>query len=386
MTLPLEGIKVLDLTRAMAGPFCTQILADFGAEVIKIEEPNGGDTGRSLYPVIAGQGTSFWALNRNKRSAALDLRSDEGKDAFKSLVAVSDVVVDPFRPGSLDKLGLGYRELSRINPRVIVCSLSAFGQTGPIAKEGGHDINILSLAGALGLNGTAGEAPALPPFPIAGFSGALYAVIAILLALQARAKTGRGQHCDVSMLDGAISLMAGVLGDWAGTGGIQGQGMISGQFACYNTYRTCDDRHIAVGHIETKFWLALLEKIGCPELVNWQWDPAKQTELKAIIQEQIGKKTLEEWLEILGDIPCVNPVLDLDEVCKHPQIKDREMIYELKDFQQSGTSMYLTGIPIKLSATPGHTRFKFPGLGEHTEEVLEEARLAKRVVQLRPKQ
>jgi len=236
MGLPLEGIKVLDLSRYLPGPLAAQILADFGAEIIKIEDRKG-ELGRFLEPMINDTSARFYTVNRNKKSMGLDLKQSEGKEIFKKLVAEADIVVDQFRPDVMNKLGLGYEVLKEINPRIIYCIITGYGLTGPMRDAAGHDINYLNIAGVTELLGTKDGPPAMCGVQIADTAGgSLYSVIAILLALAAREKTGRGQLCDVAMMDGALSLLAYTIGEWSGGDGNlpkRGGELLTGGYATY---------------------------------------------------------------------------------------------------------------------------------------------------------
>lgn len=377
MRLPLEGVRVLDLSRYLPGPFCTQIMADFGAEVVKVEDPRGGELGRHLDPLIGGQSARFYTVNRNKKSITLDLRKEDGKAIFKQLVLNSDVVVDQFRPGVMDKMGLGYEKLKRINERIIYCSITGYGLNGPLRDAAGHDLNYLSLAGVTGLTGAYREAPAMSGAQIADIAGGtLYAVIAILLALVSRKVTGKGQLCDVSMMDGSISLLAYTLGEWSGWGRLpeRGNELLTGGYACYKIYATKDNRHVSLGAIEDKFWAEFCQKVEREEYIRFQWDKERQPDIIADIEEIIRGKTREEWEAFFaGSDICFTPVLDLEEMCRHPQVAARDMILKLENIAGSGKDMILTGIPIKLSETPGKVELNFPELGEHNNEILQAA-------------
>jgi len=374
MSLPLEGVRILDLSRYLPGPFCTQILADFGAEVIKVEDPKGGDLGRSLTPCIEGESARFYTVNRNKKSISLDLRKKEGKAIFKKLVASADVVVDQFRPGVMAQMGLGYDQLREINERLIYCAITGYGLTGPLRDVAGHDLNYLSLAGVTGLTGTYQGPPAMSGVQIADIAGGtLYAVIAILLALASREKNGKGQLCDVAMLDGSISLLAYTLGEWSGWGRLpeRGNDVLTGGYACYNVYQTKDNQYVSLGAVEDKFWAEFCERIGRPEYIKMQWDTAQQPEVIADVKEIMRGKTRDEWVEffVSSDI-CFTPVLTLEEMCEQPQVVAREMILKLRNVRNSGKDVALTGVPVKLSETPGKAVLTFPKLGEHNEEIL----------------
>lgn len=374
MSLPLEGIRILDLSRYLPGPFCTQILADFGAEVIKVEDPRGGDLGRWLTPLIEGESARFYTVNRNKKSITLDLKKEEGKDIFRKLAAESDVVVDQFRPGVMKKMGLDYENLRLVNQGIIYCAITGYGMTGPLRDTAGHDINYLNLSGVTELTGTYQGMPAMSGVQIADIAGGtLYAVIAILLALSSRTKNGRGQLCDVAMMDGAISLLAYTLGEWSGWGHLpeRGNDVLTGGYACYNIYRTKDDRYVSLGAVEDKFWAEFCRKIEHPEYIEFQWDTPQQQEILSNIRSIMLGKTRDEWVQFFqsSDI-CFTPVLTLDEMCLHPQVLAREMILKLSNINESGKDIALTGVPIKLSGTPGVATLVFPQLGEHTDLIL----------------
>ncbi|HHW61307.1 MAG TPA: CoA transferase [Syntrophomonadaceae bacterium] len=376
MSLPLSGIRVLDLTRFFVGPFCTQILADFGAEVIKIEDCKGGDPGRWAPPLIKDSSALFYTVNRNKKSITLNLRTEQGRDIFRRLAKISDVVVEAFRPGVMEKMGLDYDELAAINPRLIYCAISGYGHSGPLRERGGHDINFLAMAGVTELTASRDGKPAISSAQIAsGAGGAQNAVIAILLALLNRQQTGKGQFCDISMVDGASSLLAYALGEWSGSSQLpeRGRGMLSGGSACYNLYRTADDRYISVGAIEPKFWERFCSLIARPDLIPLQWDPKQQDWMIAELDIIFAQKSLQEWRQLFDpeDI-CVSPVLNMEELSQHPQMKAREMIHMFPSFKGTDKTMALTGTAVKLSATPGQPIFEFPDYGQHTTTIMKE--------------
>ncbi len=374
MTMPMEGIRVLDLSRVMAGPFCGQLLADFGAEVIKIEDPRGGDSARSQPPFIKGTGSIFYVLNRNKKSLTLDLKKEEGKEILRRLVRESDVLIEQFRPGVMDRLGLGYGILSDINPGLVYCALTGYGQTGPMSSFPSHDLNYQSLSGVALHYRRPGEKPLLPPIGwMALAGGTLYAAIAIMMALYQRNKTGRGQMCDVAILDGAVSLIAQLLAERAGWGDLPHPGklLFCGGFASYNIYPTSDRKYVALATGERKFWEEFCVKIGRPELGIAQWDPNRQEEIIEAVTDFFMTRTAREWEEhFYGSNICVTPLLDVDEVCIHPQIISRDMITRLADFVKPGEDLCLGGVPFKLSETPGQLKAKFPELGQDNGEIL----------------
>lgn len=373
---PLDNIRVLELATFMAGPFCTQILADFGAEVIKIEDPVRGDPGRLQMPTLGGKSALFYTVNRGKKSMTVNLKTPQGQDIYKQLARQSDIIVDQFRPSVMERAGLGYAQLSKENPGLIYCSLSGYGRTGPMNGQAAHDVNLLSMAGILGITGSEGGEPVIPGVSVAGLAGgALYAVTAILLALLHREKTGQGQLCDVSMVDGSVSLLAYALGELAGWGRLPlrgGEGLTGG-FACYNIYPTRDGKYLSLGAVEGKFWQEFCSRLNVPEFIELQWYPAEQSMMKEKISALTRTRDREEWLDLFSDTAvCLTPVLDLYEVTSHPLINAREMIKWLPDVNGSGVDLPLTGVPVKLSATPGQAELVFPEHGEHTRTILEQ--------------
>ena len=374
MSLPLEGIKVLDLSRYLPGPLATQILADFGAEVVKVEDRKG-ELGRFLQPLINDTSARFYTVNRNKKSMGLDLKQPEGKEIFKKLVAEADIVVDQFRPDVMNKLGLGYEALKEINPRIIYCIITGYGLTGPMRDAAGHDINYLNIAGVTELLGTKDGPPAMCGVQIADTAGgSLYSVIAILLALAAREKTGKGQLCDVAMMDGALSLLSYTIGEWSGGDGNlpkRGGELLTGGYATYNNYKCMDGRYVSLGAVEDKFWASFCRKLGEEEYIPLQMDIPSQPKIVASIKKIMLTKTRNEWVEFFSDSDiCFTPILTLDEMVKHPQVLARNMVHTLTNFQGSGKDLVCTGVPIKLSETPGEAKMVFARTGENTGEVL----------------
>jgi crotonobetainyl-CoA:carnitine CoA-transferase CaiB-like acyl-CoA transferase len=374
MSLPLEGIRILDLSMYLPGPFCTQLLADFGAEVIKIEELSG-EWGRQVYPAIGDKSALFYAVNRGKKSLAVNLKTEVGKEIFISLARNADVIVEQFRPGVMDRLGLGYEVISRVNPQIIYSSISGYGHSGPLKKAAGHDLNYLSLAGITSLTGTRDQ-PGMSGVQIADLAGgSLSAVIAILLALLARGKIGRGQYCDIAMLDGAISLLAYSLAEWSGLERLPAcnREILTGGYACYQIYATADKNYVSLGAVEAKFWRRFCERIDRPEYILYQWDSSRQAEILTDIRAIMAGKTRQEWVDFFAeDDICFTPVLNLQEMTQHPQVKNREMIIKMENVQGSGKDMMLTGSAVKLSHTPAVIEPVFPEIGEHTDALLQE--------------
>lgn len=373
MTLPLASYRVLDLTRLLPGPFCTWLLADFGADVIKVEDPHLGDYARWAPPLQGDLGAMFVSLNRNKRSITLNLKTEQGKEIFRRLVKEADVLVESFRPGVMERLGLGYEALKAINPRLVYCAITGYGQDGPFAQVAGHDINYISYAGMLGLQGGEGGPPALPAVQVADLGGgAMMAAVGILLALLARDKTGRGQFVDISMLDGVIAWMQTTLPAFLASGGLPREGMLTltGEKACYNVYETADGRYLSVGALEPKFWETFCRGIGREDFIPRLDAPLEeQRSMKREIAEIIRSRTFAEWMDVFaGKDACVAPVLCLDEVVRHPQVQHRDMIVEV-EHPRLGRIRQI-GFPIKLSQTGARIRTSEPQLGEHTEEIL----------------
>lgn len=374
--LPLEGIRVLDLTRLLPGPYCSLLLADYGADVIKVEDPKSGDYARWYEPKVNDdQSAMFISLNRNKRSITLDLKDEKDKEAFISLIKTADVLIESFRPGVMDRLGLGFEELKVHNPKLIYCAITGYGQSGPYAKEAGHDINFLSYSGLLHLQGAPNAKPLIPSVQIGDIGGgALMAAIGILLAIIDAKKSNTGQFVDISMLDGALSWMHTILPNYWTSGEMPNRGelTLNGGKACYEIYRTKDNRYISVGALEYKFWKNFCKVVGKEELIEQLDEPQEQQRLmKQEVQAAIHQKTLEEWLVLFEGIDaCVSPVLTPEELADHPQIKHRQMIEDITH-PEVGVIKQI-GNPIKLSNSTVRTRRHAPGLGEHTKEILKD--------------
>ena len=373
MTLPLHSIRVLDLTRLLPGPYCTLLLADFGADVIKVEDPALGDYARWNEPKIGNENPMFLSLNRNKKSVTLNLKTEEAKQIFIEMVKNADVLVESFRPGVMDRLGLGYHTLKEINPKLVYCAITGYGQDGPYAGYPGHDINYLSYAGMLEFNGQRDEKPSVPAVQIADIGGgALMAAVGVLLALQARNQTGEGQFVDISMMDGVISWLQTILPTYLATQDLpkRGELTLSGGKACYGVYETADSRFLSVGALEPKFWKVFCEKIEQPELISRLEAPLdEQTQMTTQIASIIKAKNLDQWMEIFQGVDaCVAPLHNLKEMTEDPQVRHRDMIVDV-DHPVLGLIKQV-GIPIKLSDTAGSLRTVSPQLGEHNEEIL----------------
>jgi len=367
----LDGIRVIDLSRLLPGPFLTMVLADLGADVVKLEDPKLGDYMRQVPPAKGGISGRFLAVNRGKRSMVLDLKAPAGRDALLRMVAKADVVVETFRPGVMDKLGVGYAQLAAANPGIVVCSISGFGQTGPFVHRAGHDIGYLAIAGVLALGGPAGGAPMMPGVQIADLAGgSLWGATAILAALVGRHRTGKGAHLDISMTEGALALVSAELGNLdCGAHPTRGLERLNGGVACYGIYRTKDDRYLAVGALEPKFWIALNEGIGRPPNVGELLDPPEaQARTRAEIAAILATKTAAEWNAILASHDCcVELVTEVDELPDHPLHRAREVFFTIDGGAGVG--------PVQQVRTPlGTPRSPRPPprQGEHTRAVLSE--------------
>jgi len=353
----LEHITVVDLTRLLPGAAATQMLAAFGARVIKIEQPGLGDYARHGFGT-KGVNPLFLETNRNKQSIAIDLKLDKGKKILRDLAERADILVEGFRPGVMDRLGLGYSALAAINPRLIYVALTGYGQTGEYSQIAGHDLNYLAMAGVLNEIGST-DAPAMANVQFADIAGGSHQVVmGALIALEARHRTGLGQFVDVSMMDGVTSLLPVPYSMHKnGQAPERGNELLSGRYACYNIYRTSDDRWITVGALEQKFWAALCSELECPELIAEQFAPEpRQSEIKSKLASIFVTHTAHDWFERLRDKDCcVAPVRTIEEVHNDPHFATHPI-----------------GAGPKLSATPAAYQSKPPALGEHTRAVLDE--------------
>lgn len=377
----LEGVRVLDLSRLLPGGFCSLLLADAGADVVKIEDTGMGDYVRWSPPYYAGDdqhglGTRsalYLALNRGKRSIRLDLKSEAGREALLRLARDADVVLESFRPGVLNRLGCGYEALRGVNPRIVYCAVTGYGQTGPNTTRAGHDTNYLALGGLLGLTGSADGPPVQAAGQIADLGGgALMATFGILAALRERERSGEGQLVDVSMTDGALSWLAMVAAAFLADGNVPRRGgeVLNGGIACYLPYE-CADGWVSCGALEPKFWQAFCDGAGRPDLAEHQF-ARPGSDGHAQVAEVFRAKTKSQWAAFNDQHDCcIEPVLDLDEALESELVREREMVVEL-DQPEIGP-VRLLGMPVKFSRTPGDATRPAPALGEHTSEVLREA-------------
>ncbi|MCB9454054.1 MAG: CoA transferase [Anaerolineaceae bacterium] len=366
MTPPLSGIRVLDLTRLLPGSVCSLLLADMGADIIKIEDPNGGDYARWMPPTIDGLGSFFRVSNRNKRSAIIDLKDAQGRAVFQRLVAGADVVIESFRPGVMTKLGCDAAALRAINPRLVYCSLSGWGADGPYAQYSGHDLNYLAVSGLLG----AMRKPAVPGGQVADVGGALAAVAGILAALVGREQTGEGRTVDVGLFEAAllfslqpwIETMTAQAGD-----AIPSDGTLTGGQACYNVYTARDGRTVTLGAIEPKFWERFCQAVARPDLIPDYLAPARQAYLHVELAELFALRSAAEWEALLAPVDCCFAVVNTPaEVVDNVQVVGRGML----GIHEDGTPWIHS--PVHLSDAPLQPG-GVPGYGEHTRAVLGEA-------------
>jgi alpha-methylacyl-CoA racemase len=369
---PLADVRILDLSRLIPGPFATLVLADLGATVDKIEDTSGGDYLRHLPPQVSGESVAFQLLNRGKRSAVIDLKKPEGVAALLRLVGSYDVLFDQFRPGVLARLGLGHDELRARYPKLILCALTGYGQTGPLAQRAGHDINYLARAGILGAQGPAGGAPQVPGFQVADVGGGLWCVIGILAALAERARTGQGTVLDISMTDGVLGFSPTALGPaLAGAGIGRGEGAITGGIAPYNAYTSKDGYPMALGALEPKFWMAFCAATGIEPRMDALLPGPHQFELKRTVAEVFASKTREEWVALAATTDCcIEPALDPSELAADAYIQARELLFEIPGRDGPIPQM-------RTPVTPKDASFRAPPKqGEHTREILRDGGFA----------
>jgi len=386
VSLPLEGVRVLDLSRLLPGGFCSLLLADFGADVLKVEDTGMGDYIRWSPPYYEGVHESarsalFLSLNRNKRSIRLDLKQERGREVLLRLVRDHDVVLESFRPGVLERLGVGYERMREENPGIVYCAISGYGQDSPKREASGHDTNYLGLVGLLGLTGEAGGEPVQAAGQIADIGGgALMAAFGIMAALRERdgggagsadAGSGAGQVVDVSMADGSLSWLAMVAAAYFADGTVPRRGdlPLAGALICYRPYE-CADGWVTLGALEPKFWQAFCRGVGREDLIERQFE-RPGTEAHAHVVEIFKGRTRAQWEQFAAAHDCcLEPVLELDEALSSQLVRAREMVVEIS---QPGAERAVRqlGLPVKLSRTPGeHARLPGPKLGEHTEQVL----------------
>jgi len=377
MSQPLSGIRILDLSRLLPGAYASQMLADFGADVIKVEEPGSGDYGRFMPPQgPGGLSLYFVAINRNKRSITLNLKTEQGREIFLRLVRTADVVLESFRPGVMERLGLGYEQLKAVHPGIVYCAISGYGQDGPYRLRAGHDLNYAGYAGLLHYNrGPNGES-VMPPTQLGDLAGGSYmAIMGILAAIVGRVQTGEGRKIDVSMTEGVMSLLPLATTDYLNTGKAPrpGHSSLDGGLPCYNIYETKDGKHVTLAALEPKFWHTFCTHIGHLELLPFHLPvgPGEREEAMDMLRAIFKTKTRDEWVAELGDLDtCVGPVYSIDEALHDPQAQARGVTVT----SQSGDEVFLTlpSFP-RISGVENELRYPPPAMGEHTGELLREA-------------
>lgn len=376
MARPLSSLKILDFTTLLPGPFATMMLADMGADVLRIEAPHLPDTVRSMQPRDS-QGLSAWhgLINRNKRSAAFDLKKPESIEIIKKLILTYDIVVEQFRPGVMVRLGLDYETLKAINPRLIYCSITGYGQTGPLRDRAGHDINYLALAGVLSHTGRRDSGPAGLGVQIADIGGGSFgAITGILAAVIQRQVEGIGQQVDISMFDLAVGWNSLAMSEYfvgARVRGFEDMSLNGGSY--YDVYQTADGRYLSVGSLEPKFWQQVCVAIARPDLyeLGRNWQPEAQQQVRAVLHAAFAQRSLTEWVAIFAGLDaCVEPVLTADEVVNHPHTQARDLVIDVP--MLNGDTQRQIALPIKFSASEANYMWSGPPVGHHTHEVLHE--------------
>jgi crotonobetainyl-CoA:carnitine CoA-transferase CaiB-like acyl-CoA transferase len=367
----LSGITVIDLSRLLPGPYCSMILADHGARVIAIESKQ-----------FIADGLFFNTINRNKEHMSLNLKTAEGKQIFFQLIEKADVLLEGFRPGVVDRLGVDYQRVREVNPKIIYCAITGYGQNGPFRDRVGHDVNYLSYAGVLNLIGEPDRPPSIPGIQIADIAGGgMNATIGILLALFAREKTGKGQYIDISMTDGMIAFLPIALyfQQLSGKDPRRADALLSHRYACYNTYETADGRFLSIGAVENRFWKRLCEHLEVAAYAALQYDDSRRKEILDFMRSTFKSKTLDEWDAELAHLEiCWGRVQTFSEMLDDPLFREREMILELEG--NTGDTQSAIGVPVKLSDTPGSVRRAAVDFGESTATILEELGYSKKEI------
>jgi crotonobetainyl-CoA:carnitine CoA-transferase CaiB-like acyl-CoA transferase len=370
------GLRFLDLSRLLPGPYCSLLFADLGAEVIKVEEPGRGDYARRTPPYWGNSdiGAYFLLLNRNKKSISIDLKAETGKAVFRRLARTADVLLESFRPGVMDRLGLGWEALRVENPKLVYCAISGYGQDGPYRNLVGHDVNYMGYAGALSVTGPRDGAPITPGVQVADLGGgALLAAFSIAAALHHRQASGEGQFVDVSMTDGVVSWLIPHLAAYFATGRLPelGQERLNGGWPCYGVYETADGGHVTLGALEPQFWANFCRLVGRDDLQSLQHAKgAERDRVEAELRRIFRTRPRTAWVELLhqADV-CAGPVLRLDEVVRDPQLLGRGLFTEVEHPKLGAVRQI--AFPVQMSATPARVTAPPPELGEHTDEVLQ---------------
>ncbi|NBJ17065.1 MAG: CoA transferase [Dehalobacter sp. 4CP] len=372
---PLEGIRVLDLSRVLAGPYCTMLLADMGAEIVKIERPGEGDDARAFSPFIGEESAYFMSINRGKKSVVLDFKKEEDMKIFWELIKESDIIVENFRPGTMEKLGMGYEDIKLANPKIIYAGISGFGHTGPYSKRAAYDMLAQAMSGLMSITGEPGGPPVRVGTSIGDITAALFGTIGILLALNVRNKTGLGQKVDVAMLDSQVAILENAIARYEVTGKVPGPiGTRHPSIAPFQGFPT-KDYYVIIPCGNDALWEKFCRVLGMDDFRN---DPRFKTnkdriehvdELEEIIASITKTKTTDQWVDLLNEAGHpVGVINTVDKVVNDPQINARDMIVELE--HSKAGKIRVAGNPIKLSLTPGEVSKPSPILGEHTREIL----------------
>ncbi len=377
MARAFAGVRILDLSRLLPGPYCSLLFADLGADVIKVEEPGLGDYARITSPYWGDSqiGAYFLLLNRNKKSLSLNLKAEGGKTVFRRLVESADVLLESFRPGVMDRLGLGWTALSALNPRLIYCAITGYGQDGPYRDLVGHDINYMGYAGALSVTGPRDGAPLMPGVQVADLgAGSLLAAFAITAALYHRRESGRGQFIDAAMTDGVVSWLTPYLGPYFATGRVpaRGEERLNGGWICYQVFEAADGGYVTLGALEPKFWANFCRLLGREDLIPFQYAVGEaRTRVEADVRAIFRTRPRDEWVRLLHtEDVCSGPVLAMDEVVRDPQLAGRGLFQAVR--HPTLGSIPQIAFPVKLSATPGRMESAPPELGADTEAILTE--------------
>jgi len=374
---PLEGLRVLDLSRVLAGPYCTMMMADYGADIVKIEPPKVGDDSRAFGPFVGKESAYFMSLNRNKRSMTLNFKRQEECDVFREMVKHADVVVENYRPGTMEKFGLGYDELKAINPKIIYAACSGFGHSGPYQYKPAYDIIVQAMGGIMSITGPEGGEPTRVGASVGDIIAGMFTAYGVMMALYHREKTGEGQKVDVGMLDCQVAVLENAIARYVTSGSVPVPlGNRHPSITPFSAF-TAKDGHIIVGAGNERLWIKLCNILGKPELLT---DPRFDTnsnrtvhvkELSAILNEVFIGKTINEWMDVLetAELPCA-PINTVEKIINDPQIKARNMIVEVE--HPVAGHLKMAGLPVKMSLTPGAVERPAPLLGQHTAELLKE--------------
>lgn len=373
----LDGIKVLDLTRVLAGPYCAMMLADFGANVIKIEPPVVGDDSRAFGPFVGKESAYFMSLNRNKRSITLNFKREEEVELFREMVKQADVVLENYRPGTMEKFGLGYEELKKINPKIVYAACSGFGHSGPYMLKPAYDIIVQAMGGIMSITGPEGGEPTRVGASVGDIMAGMFTAYGVMLALFHRERTGEGQKVDVGMLDCQLAVLENAISRYTTSGVVPTPlGNRHPSITPFASF-TAKDGHIIVGAGNDRLWEKLCNILEHPELIkderfnNNGNRTAHAPELMVILNDIFKNKTINEWLEVLekAELPCA-PINTVDKIINDPHIKAREMMVELE--HPVAGHLKMAGVPVKMSGTPGAVETPAPMLGQHTAEILQE--------------